>query len=243
MDENKVAGGPTRDELIAWLEELERIVYEVKFKQFVFKSTWDVITSNPELQKRPSHFYDWLTNLYFESLVMAIRRLCDDDSQTLSLVTFLRSVKKNPSVVSRAAYAELFPPDTIKHPGMPRQVKAALREHLINEGYDETVGKGLDQPTGKDIRRETAELKRLAERILTFANKRLAHYDREAPKEVPTLDDIDAFLEHATKLVQKYLLLLKAVSTDLRVHFQYDWLSPFRVAWLPDELWLQRLRE
>lgn len=235
--------GKSRDELVAWLNELQEIVYQLKIKQFIFEGVWKVITGNPELQKHPSHFYDWMTNLYLESMAMAVRRICDDDKRTLSLVTFLRLVREDPSLISRAAYGSLFPADTVSNPGLPAEVKAMLRERIINSGYDRAVGEGVEQPSEKDISKEITALLKLADTIRTFTNKRLAHFDRQGPKEVPTLADINAVIEHSTKIIQKYLLLLKAVSTDMDVHMQYDWLAPFRVTWLPEEEWVRLLKE
>jgi hypothetical protein len=198
---------------------------------------------NPELQKHPSHFYDRMTNLYLESMAMAVRRICDDDRRTLSLVTFLRLVREDPSLISRAAYGSLFAADTVTHPGLPIEVKAMLRERIINSGYDQTVGAGVEQPNEKDISKEITALLKLADTICTFADKRLAHFNRQGPKELPTLADINAVIEHSTKVIQKYLILLKTVSTDMDVHMQYDWLAPFRVTWLPEDEWFRLLKE
>lgn len=233
---------PTRDGLVAWLAALEVIAHQLKLKQQIFEGVWKVITDNPELQKRPSHFYDWMTNLYLESMAMAVRRICDDDKRTLSLVTFLRLVRADPSFISRESYGSLFPADTVSNPGLPAEVKAMIREQIINKGYDHAVGEGVDQPRDDDISREISTLLKLAKKILNFANKRLAHFDQKPPKDIPTLADIDAVIAHSTKLIQKYLLLLKAVSVDMGVYMQYDWLAPFRITWLPDPLWKKGLQ-
>ena len=90
--------------------------------------------------------------------------------------------------------------------------------------------------------KEIGELKRLADEIVEYATKRLADFDKVPPTKFPSLDAIDAVIEHATDVVKKYSLLLKAVDTDMDVHFQYDWLAPFRVTWLPDSVWLKRLQ-
>lgn len=235
MSEHPVPTDPTtREELIAWLEMLHTVIYELRVKRHIFKTIWRLIEENPELRQRQSHVYVWLHDLYAEGMAMAIRRLCDPDDRTVSLVRFLRFVKRDPSVISRAAYGDLFPVDTITSPGLPQEVRSFLRERLINEGYDQTVGKDVLQPRGKDIGKEIGELTRLAANVVEYANKRIAHHDKTPPSTFPTLADIDSVIEHASDLVQKYLLLLKATSTDMGVRFQYDWLAPLRVAWLPD---------
>ena len=235
MSDERVIADPTnRDELVDWLKIVHDHVYDLKVKQFMFKTVWRLIDENPELQKRQSHLYMWLHDLYAEGMAMAIRRLCDNDPRTVSLVRFLAFVKRDPSVISRTAYGERFPADTITAPGLPADVKAVLRDHLINRGYDQTAGEGILQPRGKDLGKEIGELKRLADEIVEYATKRIAHFDKEPPTQFPTLKAIDAVIDHATELVRKYNLLLKAVDVDLGVHFQYDWLAPLRVTWLPD---------
>jgi hypothetical protein len=184
------------------------------------------------------HLYLWIYNLYVESMAMGIRRLCDEDDRTVSVVRFLGFVKKDPSVISRAAYGSLFPADTINHPALPSEVKAALRDQLIDRGYDQTVGQGVLQPRGKDLRKEIRELRQLADEIVDYATKRVAHFDKDPPKQYPGLEAIDRVIEQSSVTVQKYYLLLKAVDMDMNIYFQYDWFAPLRVTWLPDEAWL-----
>src|SRR5207248_2291579 len=92
-------------------------------------------------------------------------RCCNEDDRTVSLARFLAFVKRDTTVISREAYGNLFPADTISPPAMPGEVKAWLREHLINRGYDHTVGEGIVQPRGRDLK-EIGELKRLADEIV-----------------------------------------------------------------------------
>ena len=241
VEAREILDPTNREELIEWLRLLHDQVYDLRTKQFIFKVVWGLIEDNPELQERQSHFYLWMYNLYVEGMAMAIRQLCDEDDRTVSLARFLAFVKRDPSVISREAYGNLFPADTIGHPAMPGEVKAWLREHLINRGYDHTVGEGIEQPRGRDLK-EIGELKRLADEIVEYATKRLANFDKIPPTQFTSLGAIDAVIERATDVVKKYSLLLKAVDTDMDVHFQYDWLAPFRVTWLPDSVWLKRLQ-
>lgn len=232
--EGLIADPASRAELIEWLRVISDQVSDLRAKRLIFRTIWRLIEENPELQKRQSHVFLWIHNLYVEGMAMAVRRLCDVDPRTISLVRFLSFVKKDPSVISRMAYGNLFPADTISTPALPADVKAALRDHLINRGYDQVVGNGVEQPRGKDLSREISELKTLADEILEYATKRLAHFDKEPPSRFPSIDAIDVVIDHATDLVKKYYLLLTAIDMDLDIHFQYDWLAPLRVTWLPD---------
>jgi hypothetical protein len=234
MQDGPVADPTTREELITWLKTLQDQIYELRVKRFIFDTTWRLIQENPELQNRQSHIYGWLHDMYAEAMAMAIRRLCDPDTDTISLVRFLDFVKRDLGAVSRDSYAALFPEDTIAAPGLPKEARSLLREHLIKNGYDQTVGQDVAQPRGKDVRKEVRELTQLSESIIDYANKRIAHHVKTPPTKFPELGEINTVIDHATEIVQKYLLLLTATSTDMDVHFQYDWLAPFRVPWLPD---------
>lgn len=220
--------------MVAWLKTISDVVYELNVKRYMFRQVWRLIEDNPQLAKRQSHVYGWLHDLYAEAMAMAVRRLCDNDDRTVSLVRFLATVKRHPQLVSRTAYASLVPEDTFKAPGLPRKVSLMLRDQMITRAYDEMFGAGVDQPRGKQIGKEIGTLRRLATNIVEYANKRIAHHDKEPPRQFPELTEIDAVIDNAIAIVQKYLLLLTAVSTEFRVIFQYDLMSPFRVAWLPD---------
>src|SRR5436305_7372584 len=140
-----------------------------------------MIECNPELQKRQSHVYGWFFDLYVEAMAMAVRRLCDNDARTVSLLRFLRFVKRDPSVISRAAYSEMFPQDMINASALPAEVKVILRDRIINKGYDATVGEEVLQPRGRDLSKEIRELEQLSNEIVGYANRRVAHFDKEPP--------------------------------------------------------------
>ena len=223
-----------RDEVVRLLETIERQVYDLRLRQFIFNRVWSVVSEHPKLATMSSHIFPWLYFGHLEACVMAVRRLCDEDDRTVSLVRFLLLLKRAPALVSRSAYGALFPAETVNAPSVPEPVRRLMRERIIENGYDLTVGVGLDQPRGKDFRKEIAELKRLASNVITYANKRVAHHDQEAPSAFATVTDLDNFISRATEIIVKYTLLLKAQTADMNIYFQYDWLAPLRIAWLPE---------
>jgi hypothetical protein len=235
LSRKKSSVGPpqTREELIQWLRTLQDQVLSLRLNQQIFKSVWHLIETNPELQARQSHLYGWIHNMYAEGMAMAVRRLCDSDERTISLVRFLTFVKSDPTVISRNAYAALFPEDTINHPALPKEVRLALRNHVINTGYDKLVGENAAAPDKRQLGKEIGELKRLAATIIGYAHKRIAHHDVDPPKSFPTLEEIDSVIDLAAKIIQKYLALFEAVHNEMdSVVMQYDWMAPLRVPWL-----------
>jgi hypothetical protein len=236
MTDDEILDPTTRDELIAWLQILYEQVYDLRLRRSIFETMRKMIDKNPELQGRPSHVYAWLYDLYLDGMAIAVRRMCDEDDRTVSLVRFLNFVKREPSVVSRSAYGAMFEKGSVGGPGLPEEAKELLRQGIVDRAYDEAFGKGVDQPRGKDIRKEIRELRGLGREVIEYADKRVAHFDKKPPTSYPSIEAIDVFLAKATELIKKYTLFLKAVSTDMGIYFQYDWLAPFRVPWLPTEL-------
>ncbi len=79
-------------------------------------------------------------------------------------------------------------------------------------------------------------LLRAAKPLTDFADQRITHADREPSQPPPTLNQLDAFIDHFGGLVQKYSLILNGSTlVDLIPTSQEDWKAPFRLAWLaPD---------
>jgi|GEM_PF-1334762 len=227
-----------------WLKVLEDAVYKMRVDQHVFRSVFDIIEKSDELQKRPSHFYAWMYDNYVERMAMGIRRLRDTRPKTISITTFLRRIKGDPTVISRKYYFTHFPPDFLRVSMLPKEQNDLLRTRTINREYDRLVGgEGLAQPTAELLDSEIAWLDMFGEPVVTYATKVIAHHDEKPPQAFPTLDDVDTFIDYAEELVKKYIVLVNGVSQEFGVHFQYDWLAPLRVTWLPQAEWFRLLKE
>ena len=222
-----------------WLKVLEDALYKMRVDQEIFRGVFDIIENNKELQTRQSHFYAWMYDNYVERMAMGVRRLRDSRPKTISITTFLRRLMGDPSVVSRKYYFSCFRPDHLHIPMLPKAQNDQLRRQAINGGYDKLVGEGLQQPDGHTIECEIAWLEGFGAPVVEYATKRIAHHDENPPTTFPTLVDVDAFIEYAEKLLQKYIVLVTCASMDFDPHFQYDWRSPFRITWLPDAGWLK----
>jgi len=239
----KSSGSAARDELIKQLDLLHDHVYQLRVNQFIFKKISQLIQENPELQNRPSHIYVWINNSYLETTAMAIRRLCDTRKGSVSMIKFLQCLKNNLSVVSRSAYKDLFRGKFIKSSDKSPHIKETIRELSVNKSYDELIGKDVVQPNKADIDQEIGDLKNIAANIKTYADERIAHFDKNPPVTLQAddaFDDMDKIIEHLTNLVIRYTRLLTANASDLNVYINYDWLAPLRVPWLSDETIIRR---
>lgn len=126
---------------------------------------------------------------------------------------------------------------------LPKAQNDRLRHQTINREYDRLVGEGLAQPSAELLDSEIAWLDMFGEPVVEYATKVVAHHDEEPPQAFPTLNDVDTFINYAEELVKKYIVMIKGVSQEFDVHFQYDWLAPLRITWIPEEEWFKRLKE
>jgi hypothetical protein len=212
-----------------WLKVLHDQILRLRLDERVWEEVQGMIKANPDLH-RPSQFYRWMRDMYVSGMAMAIRRLADHDSRSISFYRFLKLLKGNPSLVSRKRYRNLFPGND---PLIERLAELGLsaKEHIDHE-YDGVIGEGKQQPTREDIQAELDALERLTSRFVTFADKVIAHHDETKPDDLPRFSEVDKALKFFEGLVQKYTLLFHATSTSMTVAFQYDWKAIFRVPWM-----------
>lgn len=234
--------GVSIDLLKVWLKVLEDEIFRMRVDQHIFQVVFRIIEKNPDLSKRESHLYGWMYDNYLERMAMGVRRLRDTRRGTISLTTFLRRLSGDPSVVSRKYYFAHFEEDYPRIPAATKAEKEMLRKHFIGGEYDRLVGQGWQQPTADQLESEIAWLEMFGASVVEYATLRIAHHDETPPSNFPSLDDVDMFIDYAEELLRKYIVLVKGVSTYFDANFQYDWLAPLRITWLPDELWLKGLK-
>jgi hypothetical protein len=230
--------GVSVEALREWLKILEDAIDRMRVDQHIFRAVFKIIEENPALNSHPSHLYAWMYDNYLERMAMGVRRLRDQRHDTISLTRFLRRIKGDPTVISREFYASHFPAIFPHIPRATKEEKAVLRRRIVDEEYDRMVGPGLHQPSAEILEMQIQWLNTLGTPVVDYATKRIAHHDELPPTDYPTLDDVDTFIEFAEELLKIYIVLLTAVSRDFSVNFQYDWLAPLRVTWLPDNAWL-----
>lgn len=233
----------TIDKLILSLDELFELVYQLQINRFIFKTIWHLIQVNPELQKRQSHIYLWLINNHIETMIIGIRRLCDRRKGTKSLIKFLEHIRDNSSLISRQNYINLHDLKSVKCFGnLSNNRNKIFKIQVANSEYDKLFGKGILKPSQKDIQKEIDELILITKTIKNYADERIAHHSEKPPASFPTFDDIDTAINHIINLLKKYFHILKATAMEFDIHFQYNYLAPLEVTWLPDYALLKDLK-
>jgi hypothetical protein len=216
-------------ELRRWVEDLFANVRQLRIDQHIWDEVQTIIASNPNLH-RPSHFYQWMQDMFVSGIAMGIRRQLDDDTRTRSFYRFLKRIKGDPSLVSRKRYRGLYKDGD---PTVEQLKRYGLLERTVNDTYDRLVGAGKPQPSAEDIQEEIEALQRVSTKFVAFANQVIAHDDRTKPTELPRFLDVDRAITALEQLVQRYAQLFEAAHRSVDLNFQYDWRAIFRVPWIP----------
>lgn len=87
----------------SWLERIYRDVIYLAHSKRIYAGLGEIVRANRKIQI-PSDFHDWASRNYGISTALAIRRLTDDRSDSVSLVRLLSEMARSPEVLSRASY-------------------------------------------------------------------------------------------------------------------------------------------
>lgn len=91
-----------------WIERLGRVDSHVT-QMYVHRNIWEalgseIVSENPSTD---GQFLDSYTQLYAESVMVAIRRLADSDQETDSLWSLWEAIRRNPEVATRSDYVAI----------------------------------------------------------------------------------------------------------------------------------------
>jgi hypothetical protein len=202
-----------------WLENIHTNVEQLLIKRYILREVDKIIQTNPRIHK-PSSFYQWMGNVYFESAAMGIRRQIDRDTRSISFVRMLDEIQRKPEILSRGRFVSLYSDPNI-------------RALIADREFDRLVGDGRSYINPDDVRKDSVKLQEKAEKVERFATKRIAHLDEVGPTIIPTFQDLDDCLDFLEQLLRKYLMLFRARSDDTIVPvWQYDWTAIFREPWI-----------
>lgn len=209
---------------ISTLEHIENAVSKLLWNRYLFREFMDIVEKNPNLPAN-NFFIVWMWENYLLNAAIGVRRMVDRNNRSVSLYLLLKSIKENPEILSRGRYTELF-----KDSGF------ADDYNYINECFDRLVGKGKDYIDPKDMEKDIELLLKIrADRLITYANKTIAHLDKKKIKKIPTIKDLDDSIDLLEKLVQKYSAIFHAASIGLLPIAQIPWKNIFKIPWISRE--------
>jgi hypothetical protein len=202
---------------VRWWRVLFDDIKTIAHHRDLYRQVAAMVEQNPALHV-PSVFYDWMQRAYWMGQAVAIRRLVDWDSRSISLIRLIDQISDHPEVLSRRRY--------VRHYKNPRMKQMAHRH------FDQMARPGADQMSRRTILGHRRELLVAHRRVRVFVNKHVAHRDKHPMRRLPTYAEFDGCVDVLEKLAEKYSLILKAEGTDVVPTIIGDWKKPFRVAWI-----------
>jgi len=232
MSEHKPTGegvdGDETDVFQSWDAMLENIKGEVTrlaVNRHIFWEVQEIIKANERIQK-PSSFYEWLGNVYATDAVIGVRRQLDRDKRSISFTSLFEGILVRPSVLSRERFVALYCDKSNS------DVQQYLEEQA-HEDFEKFASPGSPYIDPVLVASDLSTLQDKAKNIGKYANKRVAHFDREALDILPTFHELNECIDFLEVLLKKYMLLFRAVGyVQVLPVWQYDWKAIFREPWL-----------
>ncbi len=210
----------------------------------MFWEVQDIIRANPRIQK-PSAFYRYLGRTYLSHALAGLRRQIKPNKKSISFVGLLDDIARNSEQLSRSYYRSLC-----SHPNEPDicqieiENRAGLAEAEITDSsqlkklinmndfakYADASGTHV---CPQMVKTDRDNLKSAVEACEGYADKRIAHWDKDEPVDVPTFGELDECIKLLDKTYVKYHLLFYAEGMGtLMPTYQYDWKKVFLEPWL-----------
>ena len=214
-----------------WLtDEIRWEIEDLVTNKHIFWEIQKMIDDNPNIQE-PCSFNWFIGQTYSDYGVIAVRRQIKSDKQSISFVRLLKEVIMDPGLLSRERFVNMY------RKGM-KNIGEDRAEDIANKVFDRRFsGRCPDYIDPTAVQQDLDELKKRSCKLEEFADKRVAHHDKKAPKTIPTFNELDACVDWLEKLTMKYTLLFegKDLGENLVIEFLEDyWEEIFSQPWIVD---------
>ena len=209
------------DKWLKWFDLIKEEVCNLCMYQQIFLDVQEIINDNPDIQK-PSAFYWFLSSSYAASAAVAVRRLVKSHKDSITFTSLLEELAQNAEMITVEWFESLYEGSDV----------APFARDAFEDFSDPSNSK-LDS---EKVRLDIETLKKTAATIEDFADKTIAHLDKKKPDKIPTFNDLNECIAKIDKLLCKYQLLLKAVSSDSMNPTIIDhWKEVFEYPWIKKE--------
>jgi len=205
-----------------WLELIYNEVTTLFINRYFFQEVQKMLKNNPKTNK-PNHFHNFFAVAYTDSAIIRVRRQIKPNEESISIARLMADMMKHPQVLSRERYVALY--------------KGSPSEDLADADFDHFSRKVKAHLDPTLIKEHNDILEKKAQKIETYADKRVAHWDEKwngkKMGEIPKYIDLDECIDYLGELFKKYYLLLTGKSfAQITPTLGYDWQEIFEVAWL-----------
>jgi hypothetical protein len=212
-----------RTRLIGWLEVIFADVQQLLLNDHIFWELQEIVERNDEFLRASGLFTRFIASAYAQSAAIGIRRQIKANTDSVSIMRFLKEIQTYPDLVSRAHYMSLY------------KGLEDWRIELGQHDFDKVAGTGSKHLPPELVRQQIQEVNEAAENIEHYVDRRVAHHDKRGlARPMPKFDDIRDTLKVLESMVILYWRLLKGPSmSTMTPTILNDWKDIFRFAWEP----------
>ncbi len=212
---------PKLKKWLRWMEVIHNEISGLLRDTSMFWEVQDIIRANPPIQK-PSAFYRYLGRTYLSHALGGLRRQIKPNKESISLVGLLEELVESPEELSFKYYCSILSRTSTGQ--METIIKGDFKK------YADASGTYVCPQMVKDDRDKLKSAVRVCE---GYADKRIAHWDKGEPEDVPTFGELDECIKLLDKTYVKYHLLFYAEGmSTLMPTYQYNWKTVFLEPWL-----------
>jgi hypothetical protein len=209
------------------LSEIEQQLVSAHLDRTVWAKTRDgVVQQHPEAD---AHFIASYSRAYVVSQVTRLRDLSSDKGSR-SMPQLIRSIRKNPEILSKDNWVQMVADDPAVVAADPDQF------------YDSQLGDEDGQLSKKDLRADIRRVRKATDKLPGWTSQVVDHLDRRSVYRFRARDlrlgynEIDDALEELSAVAGRLQLMLrgrKIPSWELDI--QADWQEPLRASLFPFE--------
>ena len=201
-----------------WLDRLYPEIQSLVIARHIYLKVGAIVQHNSRIQT-PGDFAAWITRNYVLATSVSVRKLCDRRSDSISLYRLLDEIRRDPSVVTRRTFLQLY---------------SVEDRCLAHRSFDRIAGTGRARLPASVVELDIQVLKRTERGIRRYVNKYAAHLDaRNVRRRLPTFADLDSCVDQLHRLYVKYERLLSSRRpNNLLPTWQYEWTRVFRIPWI-----------
>lgn len=204
-----------------WIDVLGDEITNLWWQRLVYSGVREIVSNNAEIHE-PGDFFFWLSVWYSSSMAVAVRRLADRDSDSVSYRRLLEGIRDNPQVLSRTRFKQRF-------------VDGVYMEFQADLDLDNHIGPGRDCIDPALVAKEISELESRTASLKHYVDKRVAHRDKKEVVSVPAHKELEDAVDFLWALHRRYYPIFRSWPFGDFPSFGYDWKQVFQQAWLPSE--------
>jgi len=206
-----------KEKLEKWKKDLESIEYDLMrlcASRRDFEKVQDVVLSVKDCKSEDEPFlssFGAFANLvlrgYVTFIVMGIRRQLKAKDDTISLIGILKDIKQNNQCISKKYLVSLY---LLRYQDVSNHNKELLKE-MAEGDWKKLIG-DCEYLLSEVVENDIKKLKDSAKEIEYFADKYLAHHDRERDDSKArrvTLNKINEALKNFGDIYKKYCRLVE----------------------------------